>query len=188
MHVPQPGLELGGPSSPRGRFTLGGPATADHAAVERGRATRLARPSGLPSDDGAAVSATASPAPGAVLVATKLHVPAVRAGAVSRRELIERLSGRGGGKLVLLCAPAGWGKTTLVSEWCASEQEGRRFAWVSLDASDSDPVRFWSYLIAALRTVEPELGGSSLAALAAAGPALVDARSSSGCARTSATR
>src|SRR5439155_26460851 len=43
--VPQPGLELGGPSSPRGRFTLGGPATADHAAVERGRATRLARPS-----------------------------------------------------------------------------------------------------------------------------------------------
>ena len=82
------------------------------------------------------MSATVSPAPGAVLVATKLHVPAVRAGAVSRRELIERLSGRGGGKLVLLCAPAGWGKTTLVSEWCASEPEGRRFAWVSLDASD----------------------------------------------------
>jgi LuxR family maltose regulon positive regulatory protein len=121
-----------------------------------------------------AVSAGVS-APGPVLVETKLHVPQVRAGMVSRRELVDRLSGRRERKLALLCAPAGWGKTMLLSEWRASEQERRSFAWVSLDPTDSDPVRFWSYLIAALRTVDPELGATSLAALPAAGTALIDA-------------
>jgi LuxR family maltose regulon positive regulatory protein len=120
-----------------------------------------------------AVSATAS-SPGQVLVATKLHVPAGRPGMVARSELVARLVAGSECKLALLCAPAGWGKTMLLSEWYASEDEERPFAWVSLDPSDDDPVRFWSYVIGAVRTVESELGASALAALPMAGPALVD--------------
>ena len=99
-----------------------------------------------------------------VLVAAKLHVPAVRAGLVSRDELVGRLTGAGDGKLVLLCAPAGWGKTSLLSQWHAAAEPGG-FAWVSLDPSDDDRVRFWSYVIGAVRTVAPEVGGAALAAL-----------------------
>ena len=72
----------------------------------------------------------------------------------------------------MICAPAGWGKTVLLAQWHASER--RPFAWVSLDPSDDDPVRFWSYVIAALRTVAPGFGGAVLAALPNAGPGLVD--------------
>jgi LuxR family maltose regulon positive regulatory protein len=110
-----------------------------------------------------------------VLVATKLYVPEVRPGMVPRRDLVARLVAGGERKLVLLCAPAGWGKTMLLSEWFASEEEVRPFAWVSLDRGDTDPVRFWSYVIEALRTIEPKLGKSALAALPAAGAGLVDA-------------
>ncbi len=116
----------------------------------------------------------AVPSPEPVLVATKLHVPEVRPGFVSRGELVARLVAGGEGKLVLLCAPAGWGKTILLSEWSASPDESRPFAWVSLDPGDDDPVRFWSYLIGALRTVDPALGDEALARLPSAGPSLVD--------------
>ena len=61
-----------------------------------------------------------------------------------------------------------WGKTTLLSEWYASPEEDRPFAWVSLDPSDDDPVRFWSYVLGAPRIVQP-------AALPDVGPDLVDA-------------
>src|SRR5215471_1171334 len=100
-----------------------------------------------------------------VLVATKLYVPSVRPGTVARHELTARLVAAADRKLVLLSAPAGSGKTTVLSLWHAVPQESRPFAWVSLDPGDSDPVRFWSYLIAALRTVAPELGGMALTAL-----------------------
>ena len=110
-----------------------------------------------------------------MLVATKLHVPGVRPGLVPRRELLRRLVAGEGRRLTLVCAPAGWGKTVLLSEWQACREETRRFAWVSLDASDDDPVRFWGYVIGALRTVAPELGGAALRALPTAGPGLVDA-------------
>jgi LuxR family transcriptional regulator, maltose regulon positive regulatory protein len=110
-----------------------------------------------------------------VLVETKLLVPQVRPGMVARRELVARLVAGGERRLVLVCAPAGWGKTMLLSEWHEAEDESRPFAWVSLDASDADPVRFWGYLVGALRTVEPDLGASALAALPLAGPALQDA-------------
>ena len=112
--------------------------------------------------------------PGPVLVATKLHVPEVRPGYVSRGELVARLVAGGEGKLALLCAPAGWGKTILLSEWSASPDESRPFAWVSLDSGDDDPVRFWSYLIGALRTIVPAFGDEALARLPSAGPSLVD--------------
>ena len=116
----------------------------------------------------------AVPPPGPVLVATKLHVPEVRPGFVSRGEPVARLVAGGQGKLALLCAPAGWGKTILLSEWSASPDESRPFAWVSLDSGDDDPVRFWSYLIGALRTIVPAFGDEALARLPSAGPSLVD--------------
>jgi LuxR family maltose regulon positive regulatory protein len=67
-------------------------------------------------------------------------------------------------KLCLVDAPAGSGKTTLLAQWRAVAGGGR-VAWVSLEESDNDPTRFWSYLVAALRTVEPEVGTVALEAL-----------------------
>jgi ATP/maltotriose-dependent transcriptional regulator MalT len=127
--------------------------------------------------DGSRVSATARAggSVGPVLVATKLHVPEVQRGLVSRRELVDRLVADDGRRLTLVCAPPGWGKTVLLSEWRARAEETRPFAWVSLDEGDDDPVRFWGYVIGALRTVEPELGDSALVALPAAGSAILDA-------------
>jgi LuxR family maltose regulon positive regulatory protein len=96
------------------------------------------------------------------LLTTKLYIPRVRSGLVSRPRLIERLDAgldqnQGfGRKLTLVAAPAGFGKTTLVAEWLNGLQ--RPFAWLSLDEGDNDPVRFVSYLIAALQTVESSLG------------------------------
>jgi LuxR family maltose regulon positive regulatory protein len=112
---------------------------------------------------------------GPVLVATKLHAPEPRPGLVPRRELLASLVVSRDRKLTLVCAPAGWGKTTLLSESYASPEEERPFAWVSLDPSDDDPVRFWSYVRGALRIVEPDLGGAALAALPDVGPDPVDA-------------
>src|SRR5690349_5819664 len=68
----------------------------------------------------AGVVSTGAPA-GPVLVAAKLHVPALRAGMVSRGELVGRLAGAGDCKLVLVCAPAGWGKTSVLSQWHSAE-------------------------------------------------------------------
>jgi LuxR family transcriptional regulator, maltose regulon positive regulatory protein len=120
------------------------------------------------------VSAAASSRFEPTLVATKLHVPRLRPGFVPRRELVARLVAEGDRKLALVCAPAGWGKSTLLSEWQASPEETRPFAWLSLDPADHDPVRFWSYAIGALRSVRPGLGSGPVAALRSAGPDLVD--------------
>jgi LuxR family transcriptional regulator, maltose regulon positive regulatory protein len=122
------------------------------------------------------LTATRPPAPAfrGELVATKLYLPGVRPGHVPRPELLARLASGEAPKLTLLCAPAGWGKSALLSEWHASPDEQRPFAWVSLDPSDDTPVRFWSYVIGALRAVVDDLGQGPLAALPAAGPDLVD--------------
>jgi LuxR family maltose regulon positive regulatory protein len=108
------------------------------------------------------VAATES-ASAPVVLATKLHAPSGRADVVSRPALVERLTSGLAGKLTLVAAPPGWGKTTLLGEWRAAAPG--RFAWLSLDADDNDPARFWTYLIEALRTVEPELGATPLAQL-----------------------
>jgi LuxR family maltose regulon positive regulatory protein len=113
-------------------------------------------------------------APGLVLVGTKLHVPGARPGLVERQALVDRLADGGNWKLTLVCAPAGWGKTLALGEWHASASETRPFAWVSLDEADDDPARFWSYVIAGLRTVAPGIGESALATLPTAGPGLVE--------------
>ena len=88
-----------------------------------------------------------------VLLATKLNVPGLRPDAVPRPRLAQRLDeGRMGG-LVLLSAPAGYGKTVLLAEWVRG---GRRpVAWLSLDAGDNDPARFWRHAVAALDRVRP---------------------------------
>ena len=96
----------------------------------------------------------------APILATKLYIPPPPPKVVLRPRLIERLdetaSVRGTPSVTLISAPAGFGKTTLVSEWVA--HSGRTTAWLSLDEGDSDPTRFLSYLIEALRTVLPKLG------------------------------
>ncbi len=96
------------------------------------------------------------------LLRTKLFIPPLRPNLVPRQRLIERLN-QGlqlGHKLTLISAPAGFGKTTLVSEWVACCQS--RAAWFSLDDGDSDPARFLAYLVAALQTIVPAFGEDSL--------------------------
>jgi LuxR family maltose regulon positive regulatory protein len=99
------------------------------------------------------------------ILATKLYIPPPRPGIVSRPRLIERLNDglAKGSRLTIISASAGFGKTTLVSEWIASCR--KPVAWLSLDEGDSDPVRFISYLIATLQTIKAGIGESLLAAL-----------------------
>jgi LuxR family transcriptional regulator, maltose regulon positive regulatory protein len=99
------------------------------------------------------------------ILATKLYVPPPRPKVVLRPRLIERLNEclSSGCKLTLISAPAGFGKTTLVSEWVAGCE--RPVAWLSLDEGDNDPTRFLTYLVTALQTVAPEIGAGVLAAL-----------------------
>ena len=104
------------------------------------------------------------------MLVTKLRAPTVRAELVPRRRLVDLLVRGGPHRLTLVDAPAGWGKTTLLAKWQDDPGEGRPFAWVSLDRGDNDPVRFWTYVVAALRTVQPGVGERALAALGGRGP------------------
>jgi LuxR family maltose regulon positive regulatory protein len=92
----------------------------------------------------------------AALLQTKFYVPPVRPDLVSRPRLIERMTAGLHRKLTLLSAPAGFGKTTLVAEWLNRVE--RPYAWLSLDEADNDPVRFLTYLIAALQNVDEDIG------------------------------
>jgi LuxR family maltose regulon positive regulatory protein len=105
---------------------------------------------------------TGSPRP--ELLWTKLVAPAPRAGLLPRASLQSLLQSSLQAKLCLVGAPAGSGKTTLLAQWRAVAGGGR-VAWVSLDEGDNDPNRFWSYLVAALRTVEPGVGTVAFEAL-----------------------
>src|SRR5690242_20727459 len=92
-----------------------------------------------------------------VLLATKLHVPRPQPGFVPRPRLVEALGeGLARGR-VLVCAPAGFGKTALLADLAAGG--GRTVAWLSLDGGDSDPARFWRYAVAALDRARPGLAG-----------------------------
>ena len=116
------------------------------------------------------------------LLATKLYAPPARPDLVARPRLFERLSAGLNGKLTLIAAPAGFGKTTLVSAWIAETAKGIRqtakdhaerdepglpfsVAWVSLDPRDNDPSRFFCYVSAALNTLAPGSGDAALALL-----------------------
>jgi LuxR family maltose regulon positive regulatory protein len=89
------------------------------------------------------------------LLATKLHMPLIRPELVPRPRLIERLNAGLQRKLTLIAAPAGFGKTTLLTEWAAAL--GCPVAWISLDDGDNDPARFLAYVIAALQSVKPSI-------------------------------
>ena len=88
-----------------------------------------------------------------LLLATKLNVPGPRAGFVPRPRLARRLDEGADRGLVLVCAPAGSGKTALLAGWARSGD--RPVAWLSLDAGDNDPARFWQHAVAALDRARP---------------------------------
>jgi ATP/maltotriose-dependent transcriptional regulator MalT len=92
-----------------------------------------------------------------VLLATKLHVPGPRPGFVPRPRLAARLEEGLARGPVLVCAPAGSGKTVLLADWARGG--GRPVAWLALDAGDNDPARFWRHVVAALDRVRPGLAG-----------------------------
>jgi LuxR family transcriptional regulator, maltose regulon positive regulatory protein len=103
------------------------------------------------------------------LLATKLHVPRLRTHLVPRVHLVERLQQGMPRPLTLVSAPAGFGKTTLLAQWCA--ESGMPVAWLSLEPEDNDPTRFLSYLIASLQTLDAQLGTTALAMLRTPQPA-----------------
>src|SRR5450756_2557664 len=98
-----------------------------------------------------------------LVLATKLHIPPRRPKVVVRPRLMERLNDGLHCRLTLISAPAGFGKTTLVSEWLAGCN--RQAVWLSLDEGDSDPARFLTYLVAAMRTIAADIGEGVLGAL-----------------------
>src|SRR4028118_1354187 len=106
------------------------------------------------------------------LVATKLRPSRIPRDLIARPRLLERLEWAPERRLTLVSAPAGFGKTTLLGEWVGGRARGGRpVAWVSLDERDNDPVRFLSYLVAALKTTGGEaFGEGALAALRSAEP------------------
>ena len=123
------------------------------------------------------------------ILQTKLHIPPLRSSLVPRPRLIAKLNTGLDGKLTLVSAPAGYGKTTLVAEWLVNlanlgrltagtgphpakleSGEGFRAAWLSLDQNDNDPVRFLTHLIAAMRQVDQSLGETTLSLLQAPQP------------------
>jgi LuxR family maltose regulon positive regulatory protein len=107
------------------------------------------------------------------VLATKLYIPPPRSNVVLRPRLIERLNEGAHRKLTLISAPAGFGKTTLVSEWvagCEQREPKVRVAWLSLDEGDNDPSRFLTYLIAALQTIATNIGKGVQSALQSTPP------------------
>lgn len=102
------------------------------------------------------------------LAITKLYRPVLRPNMVRRPRLVERLTTGLQRRLTLISAPAGFGKTTLVSEWLAAG--ALPCAWLSLDEGDSDPARFLAYVVAALQTIAPQVGGGVLQALGSPQP------------------
>ena len=106
------------------------------------------------------------------LLRTKLYIPSPRPELVPRPRLIERLNAGLHRKLTLISAPAGFGKTTLVSEWLAGCEQPA--AWLSLDESDNDPTRFLTYVIAALQTIEADVAKGVLNALESPQPPPVE--------------
>src|SRR5713226_3335715 len=106
------------------------------------------------------------------ILATKLYIPRPRPNVVSRPRLLERLNEGLHRKLTLISAPAGFGKTTLVSEWLAGC--GRPAAWLSLDEGENDPARFLTYLVAAVQTIAATVGEGVLGVLQSPQPPPLD--------------
>ncbi len=102
------------------------------------------------------------------LLNTKLMAPRPHGGVIERRALLMRLDEGLAKRLTLVCAPTGFGKTTLVATWIANGKFPS--AWLTLDETDNDPARFWTYLVSAVRTLDPGIGKATLSALTTAQP------------------
>src|SRR6266567_4519060 len=132
------------------------------------RAARPEQPDTIrpPQPPAATQSSSVTGTPSLHLLATKISVPPARLSMVTRPRLTQQMNAAMRGALTLIVAPAGWGKTTLLGAWHTEASRGAwPLAWVSLDVSDNDPTRFWTYVIAALNTVHPGVGETSLALL-----------------------
>ena len=125
----------------------------------RGRAAAEGEPRRRAKDP-----STRAASPGAealtLLVEAKLAAPWLRGDMVDRPRIGQALDAGGGAPLTLVAAPAGYGKTTAVRAWCASQDAA--LAWVTLDAGDNDPVRLWGYVATAVDRVRPGLGRGAL--------------------------
>jgi LuxR family maltose regulon positive regulatory protein len=110
------------------------------------------------------------------VMGTKLRPPRPHRRLVARPRLTDRLRTTDGAppRLVLVAAPAGFGKTTLLAQWIAGEDPRRQVAWLALDAADGDPRRFLAHLTAAIQTVAPDAGVDALALLDTGASAPVD--------------
>ncbi len=120
-------------------------------------------------DEASPATAQQSPAP---LVTTKVQVPRLRSALVHRSRLLQRLQEGMEGPLTLLSAPAGFGKTTLLTSWLDSN--GTAGAWFSIEPEDNDPVRFFTYLLTALQRQERHLGSNLLPLLQSSRPASLE--------------
>jgi LuxR family maltose regulon positive regulatory protein len=118
---------------------------------------------GKPSRSRYGLRAVQAPIPGRaghdVPIETKFHAPALRKDLVERQEPVQRLIAAAPAKLVLVDAPAGFGKTTLVAQWQVSRMERRPFAWLALDDGENDPSRLWWHIMHALQRASPGLTG-----------------------------
>jgi LuxR family maltose regulon positive regulatory protein len=105
------------------------------------------------------------------LLTPKIQAPRLHGAHITRKHLLAHLNEGLARQLTLLCAPAGSGKTTLLSQWLAARDTSTAanvagpVAWLTLDASDNDPTRFWSYLIAACRIARADFGQTALTQL-----------------------
>lgn len=105
----------------------------------------------------------------AEIVLSALRPPAARAGNVVRQALLDRLSEEAAAKLVVVVAPAGWGKTCMLRDWSTSGDSSSK-AWLSVEPGDNDPTRFWAGVIAALNIAAPGVGSAALQMLMAPCP------------------
>ena len=94
------------------------------------------------------------------LLITKLYIPRLDSKLLTRTHLLELLDHAANRSLVLITAPAGWGKTTLVANWARRSE--RETGWISLDEGDNDLARFWLHLIAALQQIHKGVGETAL--------------------------
>ena len=111
------------------------------------------------------------------VLGTKLQLPTPRRRLVQRARITDQLNlGTGqGARLILVAAPAGFGKTTLLAQWLAAEASQRRVAWLALDSGDADIRAFLTHLVAAIQAADHKIGVDALALLEAGGSAPTDA-------------
>ena len=107
-----------------------------------------------------------------LILSTKLFVPPLRPGLILRQRLMEQLNASSQRKLTLVSAPAGYGKTTMISSWLHETKIPS--AWLSLDEGDNDPIRFFQYFIAALQKIIPDIGADLPGMLQSAQPPSFD--------------